>query len=156
MSNPNLTKPQEAFGLHLTLDGYGCDRAVLADLLGIYKFLDEAPAAIGMTKIMAPHVQEYRPPPGRDPRDWGLSGFVMIAESHISIHTFPERLFLSLDIFSCKRFEVDQATMRVIDFFKCRKIELKLIYRGLEYPRNEAAVAEHLRRERRGFCGLGR
>ena len=153
MANLTLTTPRPAFGLHLTLDGYGCDPAALTDLLGIYQFLDAAPAAIGMTKIMSPHVMEYHPPPERDPRDWGLSGFVIIAESHISLHTFPEQLYLSLDIFSCRDFDVAQATARVVEHFGVHKVEPNLFQRGLEFPRNQEAVAEHLRRERRGLCG---
>jgi len=48
------------FGQHLLLDGFGCDREALSDLLGIYKFLDDMPRQIHMTRIMPPHVQEYR------------------------------------------------------------------------------------------------
>ena len=155
MSNANLLVPRQAFGSHLTLDGYGCSRDALADIQAIYQFLDRAPAEIGMTKIMPPHVIEYRPPPGRPPEDWGVTGFVIIAESHISIHTFPEFLYLSLDIFSCKPFSTGDATRMVIDQFGIRRVEVNLLDRGLEFPRNKAAIEKYLRGERALCWGGG-
>ncbi len=67
-----------------------------------------------MTKIMPPYVFKYH---GKVPEDWGVSGFVLIAESHISIHTFPDRGYLSLDIFSCKEFDHDQAVAYATELF---------------------------------------
>lgn len=80
--------PANAFGLHLTLDGYGGSQERLANLDLIYEFLEHCPDLIHMTKIMPPYVFKYH---AKVPEDWGVSGFVLIAESHISIHTFPER-----------------------------------------------------------------
>jgi len=94
-----MGKPQFGFGVHLMLDGYGCDRSKLEDINFISSFLDEYPTEMDMTKIMPPYVFRYN---GSVPEDWGVSGFVLIAESHISIHTFPEKRYLSLDMFSCQ------------------------------------------------------
>ena len=135
-----------AFGQHLTLDGYGCSQEALADILGVYRFLDRAPAEIAMNKVMEPHVVEYHPP--NSPEDWGVTGFVVIAESHIAIHTFPDKLYLSLDIFSCKPFNVREATQLAIDHFKVSRVEVNLLDRGLEFPRNKAMVTEYLRGKR--------
>lgn len=88
--------------MHLAIDAYGVDGGVLADEGVVADFLASCPDAIGMTRIMEPQVYTYR---GREPRDWGVSGFVLIAESHVSVHTFPERGYLSVDIFSCKDFD---------------------------------------------------
>ena len=97
--------------MHLVIDGYGGDFDKLKDVDLIYRFLDEYPSAIGMTKMIQPQVYTYH---GKTPEDWGVSGFVLIAESHISIHTFPERSYAIIDIFSCKEFIADQ----VISGFK--------------------------------------
>jgi S-adenosylmethionine decarboxylase len=140
MVHQNLDRPRGAFGLHLTLDGYGCSREELLDFLGIYQFLDETPAAIGMTKIMAPFVIEYRPPPGAPPADWGLRGAVLIAESHIAVHTYPDQGRLHLDIFSCKNFDVHQVTARVVDHFHPARLDPQLLHRGLEFPREGLPV----------------
>jgi len=135
----------EAFGLHLTLDGYNCNYQKITDLDLIYSFLDEGPDIIGMTKIMPPYVFKYS---GKVPEDWGLSGFVLIAESHISIHTFPEKTYLSLDIFSCKLFDTLKITDYIKNLFNIGHYESNLLDRGLEFPRNPKTVEEILTKER--------
>jgi len=129
----------------MTLDGYGCSPERLANLDAIYEFLEHCPDLIAMTKIMPPYVFKYH---GKVAEDWGLSGFVLIAESHISIHTFPDRGYLSLDIFSCKDFDYNQAVAYVTEVFGIARHELNLLDRGLEFPREVRTVERLLRQER--------
>ena len=75
--------------MHLVMDGYGADAHRLQDESLVRELLDTYPDAIGMTKISEPLVHRYTE--GRVPTDWGVSGFVLIAESHISVHTFPDQ-----------------------------------------------------------------
>jgi S-adenosylmethionine decarboxylase len=145
-----LRKPEIGFGLHLTLDGYGCSEEQLANLDTIYEFLERCPDMIEMTKIMPPYVFKYH---GKVPEDWGVSGFVLIAESHISIHTFPDRAYLSLDIFSCKNFDYNQAVAYVTELFGIARHELNLLDRGLEFPREVRTVERLLRQEREQMRG---
>lgn len=134
------------FGPHLMLDGYGCDKAKLQDLNLIYRILDELPTRIGMTKIMPPYVFKYS---GLKPEDWGLSGFVLIAESHISIHTFPEKNFVSVDIFSCKHFDSEFASEYLKKTFGMSKVESTVLDRGTEFPKTLNGATHHVRAERR-------
>ncbi len=134
------------FGPHLMLDGYGGDEAKLQDLNLVYRILDELPARIGMTKIMPPYVFKYN---GVRPEDWGLSGFVLIAESHISIHTFPEKHFVSADIFSCKAFDADFAATYFKQAFEMEKVECTVLDRGTEFPKELNGAASLVRAERR-------
>ena len=127
------------------LDGYGCDRERLENLSLIYNFLSEYPARIEMTKIMPPYVFRYE---AKNQEDWGISGFVLIAESHISIHTFPEKNYLSLDIFSCKEFDSKRAIAHVSEMFGVQKSEVKLTDRGLEFPKDVRRSAHLVREER--------
>ncbi|MGB9712448.1 MAG: adenosylmethionine decarboxylase [Dissulfurimicrobium sp.] len=136
------------FGQHLMMDGYGCDQEKLKDLDGIYDFLSRYPEEINMTKIMPPYVFKYS---GLIPEDWGISGFVLIAESHISIHTFPEKLYLSLDIFSCKAFDTQGAIKYITNLFDIKKVEIKLLDRGLEFPKVIRKVHDFVRAERTGM-----
>jgi S-adenosylmethionine decarboxylase len=140
-----LKQPVSGFGLHLTLDGYGCGYEQLTNLDLIYQFLDQCPDLIHMTKIMPPYVFKYH---GKVPEDWGLSGFVLIAESHISVHTFPDRGYLSLDIFSCKDFDHEQAAAYAAELFGITRFEKNLFDRGLEFPRDLPSVEHHMRQER--------
>ena len=145
-----MKKPALGFGLHLTLDGYGCGHEQLANLEAIYEFLEHCPDLIQMTKIMPPYVFKYH---GKVPEDWGVSGFVLIAESHISIHTFPERGYLSLDIFSCKDFDYQRAVAYATELFGITHHEVNLLDRGLEFPREARTVERLLRREREQMRG---
>ncbi len=134
------------FGPHLMLDGYGCDKKKLQDLNLIYRILDELPNRIGMTKIMPPYVFKYS---GLKPEDWGLSGFVLIAESHISIHTFPEKNFVSVDIFSCKTFDLEFAGEYFKQAFGMEKVECNVLDRGTEFPKDLNGATRVVRAERR-------
>jgi S-adenosylmethionine decarboxylase len=134
------------FGPHLMLDGYGCDRKKLQDLNLIYRILDELPSRIGMTKIMPPYVFKYS---GLKPEDWGLSGFVLIAESHISIHTFPEKNFVSADIFSCKAFDLEFAESFLKQALGMEKVECNVLDRGTEFPKDLNGASTLVRAERR-------
>lgn len=122
--------------MHLTIDGFGGDPERLASEELVRELLDRYPARIGMTKIAPPHVQRYV---GVKPQDWGISGFVLIAESHISVHTFPEHRYLWVDIFSCKGFDATAAVEDIRDHFRLAGLRTRVLERGLEYPH---AVAE--------------
>ena len=82
------------------LDGYGADPARLRDRARLTGLLDTLPALLGMHPIAPAQVVEVGPNNLKDPG--GLSGFVMIAESHISFHTFPARGFVSIDLYTCR------------------------------------------------------
>lgn len=133
------------FGPHLMIDAYGCDKAKLEDLGLVASILDELPPAIDMTKIMPPYVFRYS---GEVPEDWGVSGVVLIAESHISIHTFPEKGYLSFDMFSCREFDVDYATDYIVREFGAQRFERQLVSRGREFPRSLGRAARIATEER--------
>jgi S-adenosylmethionine decarboxylase len=117
--------------MHLVIDGFGGNPERLASEELVRELLDRYPAEIGMTKISLPFVQRYV---GSKPEDWGISGFVLIAESHIAVHTFPERGYVWIDIFSCKGFDADRAIQGMTDAFELREARTRVLERGLEYP----------------------
>jgi len=126
--------------MHLAIDGYGRDPHVLEDEVLVRQLLDSYPAEIGMTKICEPVVLRYV---GTKPEDWGVSGFVMIAESHISIHTFVERCFVNIDVFSCKEFDADRVIRDLTEKLKLTKVNSYILTRGLEYlgsPNSPSAI----------------
>jgi S-adenosylmethionine decarboxylase len=141
-----MGKPEFGFGVHLMIDGYGCDNAALEDINFIYSFLDDYPAKMEMTKIMPPYVFRYN---GTVPQDWGISGFVLIAESHISIHTFPEKQYLSIDMFSCKPFDTELAAETIKKYFRIEKVEMRVLDRGQEFPNTIHESAQVVRMDRR-------
>jgi S-adenosylmethionine decarboxylase len=143
-----VTEVKYGFGPHLMLDCYGCPKDKLSDLDLIYSTLDTLPARIGMTKIMPPHVFKYT---GKVPEDWGVSGVVLIAESHISIHTFPDKEHAFVDIFSCKDFDTDFARQELLKVFDAAHHEVVLLNRGVEFPKNIRRATGLVNRERQGL-----
>jgi S-adenosylmethionine decarboxylase len=120
--------------MHLIIDGYSGNAQKMQDVDFIYQLLDAYPSQIGMTKISLPQVSKYT---GSKPEDWGISGFVLIAESHISIHTFPERSYINIDIFSCKEFDAEQTIRDLQQQFGLDEIRSYILNRGLEYYNNQ-------------------
>ena len=68
--------------MHLLVDGYTSDNDLLKDARKISGLLNAIPGEIGMTQISEPIVTEYLDEASST--DWGLSGFVLIAESPVS------------------------------------------------------------------------
>lgn len=120
--------------MHLIIDGYSGNAQKMQDVDFIYQLLDTYPSQIGMTKISPPQVSKYI---GSKPEDWGVSGFVLIAESHISIHTFPDRSYINIDIFSCKEFDAEQTIRDLQQQFGLAEIRSYILSRGLEYYNNQ-------------------
>jgi S-adenosylmethionine decarboxylase len=60
---------------------------------------------------------------------------VLIAESHITIHTFPDKDHAFIDIFSCKDFDTDYAVNYMINLFEAKEHEVSLASRGTEFKK---------------------
>ena len=121
------------FGEHVTIDGYGGSKDFLNSEEVVLSCLNELPELLGMHKLAQPVVYFAKGNSEKDPGGW--TGMVVIEESHISIHTFPERRFVSADVYTCKN-GMDQKFIH--DYFK-RKFDLKeiehnFLKRGTKYP----------------------
>ena len=121
-------KKYEIYGKHLTIDAYGIERRKLEDHKGVFDLLDGLPEKLGMRKLTIPYLVFCQE--GDKQGDWGLSGFVMIYESHISCHTWPEMGYVSMDVYSCRDFD-DKKTIEFIKaHWGCTKITTRVIPRG--------------------------
>ncbi len=128
-----LSKVTEQFGVHIMIDGYGAVAARLHDKAVLSGLLDDLPGEMGMHRICPAVVVEAGPGCTKDPG--GLSGFVMIAESHISIHTFPARGFVTMDLYTCQC-GLDRAAViaRLMAAFGLEDADIHVQNRGLRYP----------------------
>ncbi len=79
-------------GRHLIVEYSGCDRQILDDSERLEKYLNQAVRESGAT-IVESVFHRYNPQ--------GVSGVVVIAESHCSIHTWPEYGYAAVDFFTC-------------------------------------------------------
>jgi len=133
------TLRMENFGPHLMLDLRQCDEKKLSDYDLVFDVLHDLPEKIGMTKVTQPYVFPYS---GLVPEDKGITGTVIIAESHISIHTFQEKDYCFVDVFSCKHFDVEFAAKYLINAFASRKYDKHIVHRGKEFARYCQPVKE--------------
>lgn len=122
----------EAFGPHLTVDMRSCGCDVLEDLKFWYRFLDDLCNVIEMRRIAPPYVFEYE---GVVPEDRGISGFLLVAESHVSIHTFCEKGWAFIDVFSCKPFNTALVEEFIRDRLPYGEAVVKCVERGIGFPR---------------------
>ena len=121
------------FGLHLTLDLKHCNKNKLKDSSFVYDFLSKFPGIIGMHKITLPYVVKWLDKFSKGTE--GISGFVMIAESHISVHTFPDQDYAFVDIFSCVNFNTGKCSKNIVSAFEAKKSTEKVVKRGLDFTR---------------------
>lgn len=120
------------FGTHWTLDGYGANPEALSSMDLVFRSLNELPDLLDMNKIITPYVVRFD---GNGKKDaGGYSGFVMIAESHIAIHTFPDKGFVTIDVYTCQG-ELDIKTCRAYfgKAFGIKEFEENTIKRGTRY-----------------------
>ena len=84
-------------GLQLTADCTGCDasRAPLRDAAALAAVCREAVRAAGLTAV----AELFHPFPG----EGGITGVVLLAESHLAVHTWPEQAGATVDVYVCNR-----------------------------------------------------
>ena len=128
-----MTQMISSFGPHLMLDCRECNLDKINDLKYVFDFMNDLPDRIGMTKVTQPYVFPYD---GLIPEDKGITGVVIIAESHLTFHSFTEKDFFFFDAFSCKPFDVDKMVDYVIEAFEVKKFERYDVTRGLNFPRS--------------------
>lgn len=121
---------RKAFGYHLMLDCYRCAPDKLDCIDACYEFLERLVDEIGAEKQTQPYV--FRTPEHFKGKE-GLSGWVPIVESGISIHTLTGSRFISLDVYSCRQFNNDQIMAFTKQFFEPEEIESNFILRGKKY-----------------------
>ncbi|WP_083850360.1 adenosylmethionine decarboxylase [Rhodovulum sp. PH10] len=106
-------------GVHLIVDVYDGDR--LDDIEHIESTLRACVEAAGAT-LLHIHLHRFQPT--------GVSGVAVLAESHISIHTWPEARYAALDVFMCGNAEPDACIPILRKAFSARRIAVSELLRG--------------------------
>jgi len=113
----------DALGIHLIVELYECDAEIIKDVVCIKKIVMEA-VNISGAEIIEPVFHNFNP--------HGVSGVVVIAESHVSIHTWPEHRYCALDIFTCGDvIDNDKALSYLRKELQAQNIYVKKIKRGI-------------------------
>src|SRR5579863_4229522 len=120
--------------VHLMLELYNIEREILSNEPLIRRVLDEYPARVEMEKVSPVHLYQIET---SNPLDAGLSGFVVIAQSHISLHAWPEYGEVDIDICSCKDFSQEDAIAFAKEMFRTNDVESHFVVRGSRSLRPE-------------------
>ncbi len=111
-------------GTHVLLELRECDPQLLDDLVYIREQLLNAAATVD-AHVIGESFHQFSPQ--------GVTGILSIAESHISIHTWPEHGYAAADIFTCgDQTKPDRAAAYIIAALRCQDPEITQIRRGLD------------------------
>lgn len=127
--------------LHVMIDLYGCNAALLANETFLHRVLDEYPDRIGMDKVSPVVLRDIKT---SNPLDDGFSGFVIIATSHVSLHAWPPYRMINIDIFSCEEFDQEEVVRYAAEQFQAEGVEVHAVERATRSPR----VSAHTARQR--------
>ena len=123
-----------SLGRHLLAEFYNCESGVLNDPEHIERLMNEAARLSGATvvqsvfHVFSPH---------------GVSGVVVVEESHLAVHTWPEYGYAAVDYFSCGDVDCDAAVRYLADHLLPSRVETKEVPRGVIEGR-EALVGASL------------
>ena len=109
-------------GRHLIAEFYGCKESLLDDREVIRELMLEAAEVIGAT-VVGEVFHRFAPQ--------GVSGSVVIAESHLSVHTWPESGYVAVDIYTCGGLDPRSGFHRLASRLGARSGRVQEIVRGL-------------------------
>jgi len=122
-AKPNRLENLKALGAHVLVEMHDCFVEKLDDVDWVEQVMVEA-ARKAHARIVNSVFHKFNPV--------GISGVVVIAESHIAIHIWPEYRYAALDIFSCSsEFKVSAAVSFVTEQFRCVRPSVTEVRRGL-------------------------
>lgn len=110
-----------ALGTHVLVECKNCDPAKLNDLAYVRNALLDAARDLGVT-VLGEKFHKFSPQ--------GITGIVAIAESHFSIHTWPEYGYAALDCFTCGNFDPKQAAEYILKKLGAKESHITEMKRG--------------------------
>ncbi|MGB9715467.1 MAG: adenosylmethionine decarboxylase [Thermodesulfovibrionales bacterium] len=118
-----------ALGVHLLIELRDCNPDILKSLEKVKEILISA-AKEAKATIIDTSFHEFNP--------FGISGVVVIAESHLSVHTWPEYSYAAVDIFTCGDvIQPELAVSYLVKKFECKNPSIVEMKRGILSHRNE-------------------
>lgn len=109
-------------GTHYLAEFFNCDRQKINDIAYIEHIMIEATERSG-ARMIKPFFHQFNP--------HGISGVIVIAESHFAIHTWPEHGYAAVDLFSCADFDYMSALKHIRVSIGAEHYSVELMRRGI-------------------------
>lgn len=109
-------------GLHGLLDLYGCEAALLRDEACLKNILQGA-AEAGQATVLGGGFHRFG-------QEGGVTGVLLLAESHISIHTWPEHGFAAVDVFLCGDMQIESVRRFICERLQPQDSDWRVERRG--------------------------
>lgn len=127
------------YGRHILVEFFGCDGDILDNLSQIEGVMRDAVKASGATEVGSVF-HKFQPK--------GASGVIVLSESHISIHTWPDVGYASVDFYTCGDCDPHAGVPILLEGFQGESYELIYVERGQEGKDTSMSVADHCTRTR--------
>lgn len=133
---------EDHLGLAVVGELYGCNTELLKSVEAVEKGMLEA-AKAGNANIVSSTFKQFDP--------WGVSGVIVIQESHFAIHTWPEYNYAAVDVFTCGTEMNPKAALKYLkNYFQCSKIQSSSFKRGNINVIKERNCKNEINIQRRG------
>lgn len=109
-------------GQHIILELYKCPADMLSNPALIEEYMKEAAIAMGAT-IVESTFHHFSP--------LGVSGVIVIMESHLTIHTWPEHEYAAVDMFTCGDIQMEKGVALLKQKLKAKTSEMQILKRGV-------------------------
>lgn len=118
-----LELTENYLGKHILAEYYGCDKDILDSVEAIENIMSEAAKAASVT-VVEKCFHKFSP--------YGVSGVIVITESHLAIHTWPEYNYAAVDFFSCNKNCKTELTLEKLQtLLKAERYTYNLVKRGI-------------------------
>ena len=105
---------------HIVLDLEGCPKPKVEKVPEVRKILQQT-AREAELSVISENFHQFKPT--------GVTGVLLLKESHISIHTWPEHNIAAIDIFCCNKKKASKAYRSALKQFKALKVKKKVVLR---------------------------
>ena len=116
-----MAKAFQEFGKHYLVEFIGCDPKKLKTVKVLKAPFLEAARLSGAT-MRGSQFHQFKPQ--------GVTAMIFIAESHFSLHTWPEHKYAAFDVLTCGVMEPEWAIAHLKKFFKAKSVEVRILSRG--------------------------
>lgn len=118
-----MAKDFKEFGKHYLVEFIGCDPKRIRTVKEVKEPFLEAARLSGAT-MLGNQFHQFKPQ--------GMSAMIFIAESHFSLHTWPEHGYAAFDVLTCGVMEPERAIEHLKVFFKAKSVEVRILSRGFD------------------------